>query len=272
MNRWLGIDFSGNRRKWSSSCRTSNVWVADIRGNEGEYHVHDLRRAREIVGELNPFDRLSTFLSQGDYLLAAIDAPFSVPKQHLPDTGHAGLFEIVQRANASPFPSAKDFVALLSGLSDTQPKKPLRFTERIWQNRGVNVRSALWVQPRGGAAMTAACLRLLGSCRRPLWPWDRTSHGLLVEAFPAAQLRQWGLPHQKYNGCEEGACAVRTTILNEISKRVQVDGFREVLCTSADALDAVLCAFAGIAVSTGKLSELPNEEFSEAEGWIAVHS
>lgn len=50
--------------------------------------------------------------------------------------------------------------------------------------------------PRGGAAMTAACLKLLHEANCPIWPWQRSARRLLAEAFPAAQLRHWQLPHQ----------------------------------------------------------------------------
>ena len=42
------------------------------------------------------------------------------------------------------------------------------------------------------------------------------------------------------------------------------------MASSADALDAVLCAFAGIAVTQGKLASAPAAS-AIVEGWIAVH-
>ena len=34
-SRWLGIDFSGNHRKWGAGCASSNIWIADIRRDDG---------------------------------------------------------------------------------------------------------------------------------------------------------------------------------------------------------------------------------------------
>ena len=39
---------------------------------------------------------------------------------------------------------------------------------------------------------------------------------------------------------------------------------------SADALDAVICAFAAIAVTDGRLLHSP-EPIAQEEGWIAIH-
>jgi hypothetical protein len=142
-----------------------------------------------------------------------------------------------------------------------ESKKPLRETERAWSSgsgRKINVRSTLWAGPRGGAAMTAACLILLHKSPCPIWPWhEGTERGLLVEAFPAAQLCQWEMEFEGYNGDSPEALSKRAMLVALLSKLIEIpDGsLRREMEHSADALDAVLCAFAAIAVSTGKLAQ-----------------
>jgi hypothetical protein len=95
---------------------------------------------------------------------------------------------------------------------------------------------------------------------------------LLVEAFPAAQLWHWELPHQKYNGHDQAARERREQIAGELEGRVAIpdDKMARIIHESADALDAVLCAFAAIAVTRGRVA-YPPEPASEQEGWISVH-
>jgi hypothetical protein len=119
--------------------------------------------------------------------------------------------------------------------------------------------------------MAAACLRLLHLAKRPVWPWSQTGGGLLVEGFPAAQLCQWGLKHEEYSGADDAARAARRCIVGALKTRVgfSPDAGQQMLA-SADALDAVLCAFAAIAVTNGSVAHPPAAE-AHVEGWIAVH-
>ena len=81
----------------------------------------------------------------------------------------------------------------------------------------------MWAGPRGGAAFTAACLVLAARTRRPVWPVARAGPGLLVEAFPAAQLRQWELPYQRYDG--KAGTPVRAGLVERLRLRVDPAAF-----------------------------------------------
>jgi hypothetical protein len=100
--------------------------------------------------------------------------------------------------------------------------------------------------------MTAACLTLLQQSQCPIWPWHQPDeHGLLIEAFPAAQLCHWGMAFQGYNGDKREACNTRAKLVDLVSRKMEIPiSSIETMRRSADALDAVLCAFAAIAVST----------------------
>jgi hypothetical protein len=272
--RWIGIDFSGDHTKWSAGCSTSNVWVADVRRDEAAgFRLHDVRRVQQLAGSGGPFARLAKLLASGTFIAAAIDAPFSVPSQFVNRVGgHAGLVKLVGSSapTGRSFLRGADMVQLIAGTPPPlNPKKPLRATERWWTDLGVNTRSTMWAGARGGAPMTAACLTLLHQAARPAWPWSSAPSGLLVEAFPAAQLRTWSLPHRQYDGSTALAIANRKRIVKTLSKLLHVGTWASTLLGSADALDAAVGAFAAIAIA--KLDPVPNTAGSCAEGCIAIH-
>jgi hypothetical protein len=246
--------------------------VADVRGSEGKLRLHDVRRVQQLGSSGPPFDGLAALLSTGAYLAAGIDAPFSVPERFVTRIGgHAALLKLVgtQAVVNRPFIKGSDFVRVVAGAAPPlTPPKPMRETDTWWTKRGVNVRSSMWTGTRPGAPMTAACLTLLHRAGRPMWPWSNAGPGLLVEAFPAGQLCAWDLPHQRYDGPAQAAVATRTEIVGRLSARLQLGSYDPTLLAFADALDAVLCAFAAIAIS-----KAPAPPFATApnEGCIYVH-
>lgn len=275
---YLGIDFSGDHLRWRPRTARSNVWIADVVESGAGLELRGLRRVQELPNGAIPFDRLARLLQAGRFRAAAIDAPFSVPHEFLGARSHRELLaevaELASRARSyqrRPFPDARTFVRAVAGHERCEPAHPLRVTEQQWRQRHVPTRSSLWCGSRGGAPMTAACLTLLHAAGRPIWPWaDASSPGLLVEAFPAAQLRQWGLPHDRYNG--PANLKTRRQLIYQLKKRLTLPTrFCKVMLASADALDAVICAFAARAVASGALASLPPNDIPEDEGWIPVH-
>ena len=120
--------------------------------------------------------------------------------------------------------------------------------------------------------MTVACLKLIAQTACLVWPWANDQKSLLVEAFPAAQLKQWGYPYNGYNGNSTEANINRQEIIRRLVDRVQIDNnFKKLILNNADALDSVICAFAAIAASQGPIASEPDWVVAKAEGWIAVH-
>ncbi len=274
VKRWFGIDFSGNHLMWRPGCTRSNVWVSDVRDDNDDLALHDVRGVQQLPGAGAPFDRLATLLATGDYEAAAIDAPFSVPDGFTRRVGgHGALLKLVAgRAVAGrPFIKGTDMVQLVTGtVPPLMPPKPMRAADTFWSAQGVNIRSPMWTGGRPGAPMTAACLTLLHRAGRPMWSWSSAGPGLLAEAFPAGQLKTWGLPHQKYDGTSPTAVATRKTIIRGLASRLRLGGWGPTLLASADALDSVICAFAAIAVTTSKVGT-PKSASVATEGWVAVH-
>jgi hypothetical protein len=264
--RFLGVDFSGGAAPWRERCRRPTVWIASLEG----LRLAELLPVQDLPGRDAPFTRLTRLLGEGRFRAAGIDAPFALPARYMPPGGHAQLLKDVAdmpAADDRPFPRGVNLVEYARTRAALCQAKPMRETER---QHGAT-RSALWNGARPGAPFAAACLTLLARAQRPVWPWtDR--HGMLVEAFPAAQLRAWGLPSSNYSS--EEAAPVRAGILDylEQHRHLLVDqASRAILLASADALDAVLAAFGARAAANRKLA-LDLAAAWRVEGAIAVHA
>ncbi|MGD0421303.1 MAG: DUF429 domain-containing protein [Xanthobacteraceae bacterium] len=273
---FLGIDFSGNARSWRVSTATSNVWVCRTKcDSDQKPRVAELRQVQHLEGTGSPFQRLADILAAKQFSAAAIDAPFSLPSRYVPTDGWLKLLELVDALpfdSPAPFPSGSSLITLAETVADLDRMKPLRCTEKYWSDRGINVRSTLWWKPRGGAPFAASCMKLLATAGFPeCWPWSAQTEGLIVEAFPAAQLWSWDLPFKKYDG--NNGNNVRQEIIRGLEPRVDLGRFRKAAEESADALDAVVASFAAIAAYRG-VSIRPDADSAivSREGWIAVHT
>jgi uncharacterized protein DUF429 len=269
MALFLGIDFSGGARPWRRSNSNPTVWLASAKDSDDGLQLVDLIPVQSLPGDQAPFDRMVNLLAAGEFEAAAIDAPFSLPSAHLPPGGHTELLRQISTltdGHDRPFPLGASIVTLGSALMPLVEPKPLRKTEADWASKGVNTRSTMWNGPRGGAPFAAACLRLIERSGRPCWPWTQFQRGILVEAFPAAQLRQWGLPHQGYSGPLN--VTVRKLILEALNERIRVSSsHRQILAQNTDALDAVIAVFAGVAVANGNVAGFSRPY---SDGFIAV--
>jgi hypothetical protein len=273
MKSWLGIDFSGDHKMWEAGKQKGNVWIAEITEEHGGKELRRLEPVQALPGEGSPFQNLVHLLRRREFGAVGIDAPFSVPSEYLPSGGHERLLDLIaslERPKGWPFPAASDFICRVLAGRALLNQKPLRSTEEFWKKRKINVRSTLWNGPRPGAQMTLACLTLLHEAGCPIWPWDRGGPGLLVEAFPAAQLCHWKMSYQGYSKDDDSASSTRKLLVSQLSNRIRVGSFAGNLEESADALDAVLCAFAAFAVTADNLVHPPNADASPGEGLIAV--
>jgi len=279
--RWLGVDFSGNYRMWLPNIKSSNVWIADVRKEKKGIILSNLCSVQDLEGHGCSFERLVKLLGKREFKAAGIDASFSVPIEYLPDKDHSKLLQlVVDEKSDRPFISGKRFIEKIEEHSTRVPagSRPLRKTEIYWQhNRKVSTRSSLWKGARSGAPMTAACLTLIQESKCPIWPWcDDNQTGMLLEAFPAAQLCHWQLPYKGYNAdklknSEKNAKALskRQQIIEVIEEFVSLGRYKSMMLESADALDAVICCFAAMAVTSSDLVNSPKDN-ERAEGWIAV--
>jgi len=263
--RFLGIDFSGAAAPWRPRCARPTVWIASLEGPR----LTELMPVQDLPGAGPPFDRLATLLAEGRYRAAAIDAPFALPERHMPPGGHEQLLQDITRLPAAsdrPFPRGAALVAYASQHAPLASAKPARETER----QHAATRSTLWNGARPGAPFAAACLTLLARAQRPVWPW-KDAPGMLVETFPAAQLRAWSLPHTGY--VDDQARPLRARIVRHLeeTRHILIDtSSRKEMLRSADALDAVLATFGARAAANRQLKFQKPLNW-RIEGAIAIH-
>jgi predicted nuclease with RNAse H fold len=120
------------------------------------------------------------------------------------------------------------------------------------------------------AMRAAGLLAILAANGRPV---DRSGSGVVVEAYPAASLKQWGLPYRRYKGA-----ANRATLdgladrLLEVAPWLDVGSHDTLFRTTDHAFDAVIAAITARAAALGQ-TLAPSPEHAELvrrEGWIAV--
>ena len=103
---------------------------------------------------------------------------------------------------------------------------------------------------------------------------DRAGRGAVVETYPAAALRHWGLPSRAYKRAvnEPARRDLVDALLRTVPWLAVSDDDRAVLIRSDDALDAVVCALVARAALLGAVSRPSPEdaEIAAVEGWIAV--
>jgi predicted nuclease with RNAse H fold len=102
---------------------------------------------------------------------------------------------------------------------------------------------------------------------------DRSGAGVVVEVYPGATLRQWGIDTTSYR-TERHA---RSRLVDELQQRARwldLGPFREELIASADAVDAVVAALSARASALGLCRRPPAEfeQLARVEGWIALPS
>jgi predicted nuclease with RNAse H fold len=112
------------------------------------------------------------------------------------------------------------------------------------------------------------CAALLGRLAAGGVPVDRTGDGRVVEVYPAASLRRWGLTHRGYKN--PGHPLVDE--LTSAAPWLDFGPFEQLARDSHDAFDAVVAALAARAAALGQVRRPDAAERAAAvtEGWIAV--
>lgn len=115
----------------------------------------------------------------------------------------------------------------------------------------------------------AGLLSALAAAGRPV---DRSGAGTVVETYPAAALRVWGLPYQRYKGRDRTAeldrLVAELTAVAPLDLAMSADLCRQ----SDDAMGAVLCALVARAAALRMTTRPPPEMQATAalEGWIVL--
>jgi hypothetical protein len=103
---------------------------------------------------------------------------------------------------------------------------------------------------------------------------DRTGHGLVVEVYPAAALRQWGLDPRGYKGAKAEKVEKRHQLIEAIatatSRWLELSEEERELGASDHLLDALVSAIVGRAAQLGRTLPIPeaHRAIVASEGWI----
>lgn len=105
----------------------------------------------------------------------------------------------------------------------------------------------------------------------------RSGSGRLVEVYPAASLKTWGLHVRKYKGAGGDRPVVRADIIDRLTTAapwLTLTAHRAALVGSDDLFDAVIAALTARAAAVGATIPAPEEvaELVRLEGWIHLPS
>lgn len=147
----------------------------------------------------------------------------------------------------------------------------LRLTDRVVQQQAGLTPLSVSADRIGHVALR--CAALLARLAEDGEPVDRAGNGVVIEVYPAASLRAWGLPHRRYKG--RGDSETLGRLVGELRANAPwLDwGAAEGLCRgSHDATDALVAALTARAASL-HLTHPPTAEQARAaatEGWVAI--
>lgn len=199
--------------------------------------------------------QLLTLIETADKV--GIDCPFGWPQPF--------LNAVAAHANAAAWPGRGQL-----GSSHRQSLR-YRLTDQI-VHRQVGIWPLSVSTDRIGVT-AMRCAALLDALAAAGQPVDRAGGGRVVEVYPAAALKHWGLPHQGYKKAE--GAIVRDRALDQLRAKLPslildtdaLDRCRH----SDDAFDALICALvaraAGLAL-TSPPSPGGQIERARVEGWI----
>lgn len=121
------------------------------------------------------------------------------------------------------------------------------------------------------AAVAMRAAGLLAALADDDAPVDRAGAGRVVEVYPAAALRIWGLASQSYKGVKNRpALGLLVTELQAALPELDWQGHEALARRSDDAFDAVVCALLARAAHLGLTAGPPADLADRAgtEGWI----
>jgi hypothetical protein len=182
----------------------------------------------------------------------------------------------------APFGWPAPFVAAVSrhasgGPWDAHAFRPLRL-----RTTDLNVIAETGGQPLSVSADRIAvtafrCAGLLSQLANAGHRVGRAGDGLVVEAYPAGALRQWGLNPRGYKGGKPEQQSRRGQLVEDLAERTAsfltlAEEQRALFAASDHLLDALVCALIARAALRGATLPIPDDSLALAavEGWIAL--
>ena len=168
-----------------------------------------------------------------------------------------------QHSKAEPTDSVVD------GGIDWRRRMAYRETDR--QIRQITGRWPLSVSTDRLGMTAMRCAGLLSKMQQVGIAIDRSGAGKVVEVYPGASLRTWGLATAGYRASQD----VRLQLLEQLKLQApwfEPGGFSELMVESCDAFDAVVAALAARSAALGRYEKPAEDLINQAriEGWIAL--
>jgi predicted nuclease with RNAse H fold len=164
-------------------------------------------------------------------------------------------------------------VAIPGGLTGQQWRRQLawRVTDEVVREQTGLIPLSVAADRIGHAAMR--CAGLLAKLASRGQPVDRGGAGAVVEVYPAASLKCWGLAYRGYKQ-PRNTQALRALMDDLQAAAPWLDpGHHQGLCQSShDAIDAVVAALTARAAATGQATRPDDtqEAAARSEGWITL--
>jgi hypothetical protein len=172
-----------------------------------------------------------------------------------------------------------DFLKQHSMIESTDPtfdgglawRRRMAYRETDRQAREITGRWPLSVSTDRLGMTAMRCAGLLSRMQRTGIVIDRSGAGKIVEVYPGASLRLWGLATAGYRASQD----VRLQLLEQLQLQApwfEPGGFSDLMVESCDAFDAVVAALATRSAALGRYEKPAEELIDQAriEGWIAL--
>jgi len=226
----------------------ANTAVARMRWTAGGAEVQALALGADdgmLVEEIAAADK------------AGIDCPLGWPRRFV---------EFVGQHQAGAFVAPVDVAG-----RDWRRRLALRETDLVTRAASGLIPLSVAADRIGVAAMRCAgLLARLAAAGRPV---DRAGTGVVVEVYPAAALKHWGLTYRGYKGAANAA--VRHQLVDALAAEahwLRLGDFDQACRRTDHALDAVIAALNARAAALGRATTPTAEHAAAArtEGWIVL--
>jgi predicted nuclease with RNAse H fold len=154
---------------------------------------------------------------------------------------------------------------------DLELRRALAYRETDRHVRAVTGRWPLSVSTDRLGMTAIRCAGLLSQLAHSGVPIDRSGGGKVVEIYPGASLRIWGLRAPGYRASAE----LRTGMIDDLRKLapyLDLDDAAALMIKSCDAFDAVIAALAARSAFLGHYEKPAPAQLQQAktEGWVAL--
>lgn len=236
----IGVDLA------AADARTA---LAAIEWSAGRAHVVDLRVGvsdEHVVAALADADK------------AGLDCPLGWPEPFV-------AFLAAHRDGRLPAPAKE------SDAAGWRRSLVYRMTDEVVRERTGVLPLSVAADRIGHVALRCAALLALLAERGTAV--DRCGDGVVVEVYPAAALRQWGLTHRGYKRPgQQASHALLVDGLLAAAPWLDLGSYQRLCRSTHDATDAVVAALVARAAALGLASrpDADQRERARTEGWIAV--